>query len=268
MRGLALLLGPALLLSCAPAAPPQAAAPAATPAPSGLLSGGFLAREALPDSLALLPPAPADGSAEQRQDAATSASLIASRSPARWAQAISDADLMSPSAMDNAMGCAAGVRLTAEATPLTYALLRRAAADLALATYAAKNHYRRPRPFMVNGQPTCTPDWEARLRQDGSYPSGHAAIGHGWGLILDELLPHRRAQLMARGHSFADSRAVCNVHWPSDVEAGREVAAAVVARQLEDAAFRRDLAAARAELANPALPRATACSAAALAPLP
>jgi acid phosphatase (class A) len=272
MRTLRLaLFAPLALLGCTPAAPPQGAAtaaPAATPAPTNLLAGGYLAREALPDSLALLPPAPAAGSPTQARDAATSAATLPLRGSARWDQATSDADLMTPAAMRNAMSCAAGVTLSAEATPATYALLRRAAADLALATYAAKNHYRRPRPFMVNGQPTCTPDWEARLRQDGSYPSGHAALGYGWGLILAELIPARATQLVARGHAFADSRVVCNVHWQSDVEGGRSVAAAVVARQHADPAFQRDLATARAELADPALPSAPACSAAALAPLP
>jgi acid phosphatase (class A) len=242
------MIGIALLLGCTPALTPQSLAPAQTNASASLLSGGYLAREALPDSIVLLPPAPAEGSPAHVSDTAVSTSALAMRSSERWVLATSDADLMSAGAIGNAMSCAAGLVLSSERTPATVALMRRAAADLALATSAAKSRYRRARPFMVNGQPTCTPDWEARLRQDGSYPSGHAAIGYGWGLILAELIPSRATQLVARGHAFADSRVVCNVHWQSDVEGGRSVAAAVVARQHAEAAFQRDLAATLAPL--------------------
>jgi acid phosphatase (class A) len=88
------------------------------------------------------------------------------------------------------------------------------------------------------------------LRKDGSYPSGHSAIGYGWGLILAELFPDRASRLVARGRAFGDSRRVCNVHWLSDVEEGRIAAAATVARLHADAYFRKDLDAARAELAG------------------
>lgn len=103
---------------------------------------------------------------------------------------------------------------------------------------------------MVNDKPTCTPAQEGVLRHDGSYPSGHSAIGYGWGLILAELVPARATDLVERGREFGDSRMVCNVHWLSDVQAGRYVGAAVVARLHADPVFRADMAAAAAELAS------------------
>ena len=118
-----------------------------------------------------------------------------------------------------------------------------------LSTYPTKMKYQRPRPFMENGKPTCTPDQEDVLRKDGSYPSGHSAIGFGTGLILAEVVPDRAAQLVARGRAFGDSRRICNVHWLSDVEEGRVVASAVMARLNAEPAFAADLAAARAEVA-------------------
>ena len=42
----------------------------------------------------------------------------------------------------------------------------------------------------------------------------------------------------------------CNVHWLSDTEEGRVIASGVVARLHDEAAFRADLAAARAEIAS------------------
>jgi acid phosphatase (class A) len=49
-------------------------------------------------------------------------------------------------------------------------------ADAAAATDATKDRFRRPRPFEINKAPTCTPDAEEPLAQDGAYPSGHTTI--------------------------------------------------------------------------------------------
>ena len=78
--------------------------------------------------------------------------------------------------------------------------------DIGLAPYSAKNAYQRERPFMVRGETVCTPKDEEALRKDGSYPSGHTAIGWGWALILTELAPDRAEQILARGRSFGESR--------------------------------------------------------------
>jgi acid phosphatase (class A) len=107
-------------------------------------------------------------------------------------------------------------------------ILRRTLADAVLSTYAAKNHYQRNRPFMVNGTPTLVPDEEEMLREDGSYPSGHTAIGWAWALILAEVFPDQADGILERGKEFGISRNICNVHWHSDVVAGRMVGSLVV----------------------------------------
>lgn len=55
--------------------------------------------------------------------------------------------------------------------------LRRSLVDAGLATYGAKDHYQRMRPFVENKEASCTPAEEAKLAKDGSYPSGHSALG-------------------------------------------------------------------------------------------
>ena len=67
--------------------------------------------------------------------------------------------------------------------------------DAGLATYGAKNHYNRVRPFVHFNEGTCNPDDEALLRKDGSYPSGHTSIGWAWALVLTEIAPERRDAL-------------------------------------------------------------------------
>jgi acid phosphatase (class A) len=212
----------------------------------GILAG-YLPIEVLPDSLALLPPPPTPGSAAFALDKEVSQDTSALRGSLRWRLAAEDANLMFPPAA-GIFSCALDAPITADRTPQLYLLLRRSLADAGLSTYAAKNHYMRKRPFVVNRQPTCTPDEEEHLSQDGSYPSGHTAIGWAWALILTEIAPDRSNQLLARGRAFGRSRVICNVHWNSDVIEGRSVGAAAVARLHADAGFRKALAAAKSEV--------------------
>ena len=155
-----------------------------------------------------------------------------------------DARLGFPAAAE-AFSCALGLPITEEATPALYMLMRRTLADLGMSTSSAKKAYQRERPFMVNGEPMCTPEDEDMLRADGSYPSGHTAIGWGWALILSELAPERAEALIARGRAFGESRNVCNVHWRSDVIAGRMGGAAAYARLQTNEQFLTAMDAAR-----------------------
>ena len=100
---------------------------------------------------------------------------------------------------------------------------------------------------MMNGQPVCTPEEEELLRKDGSYPSGHTALGWAWALILTEIAPDRADAILARGRAFGESRNVCNAHWHSDVAEGRFMGAATVARLHADPVFRAELEAAKSE---------------------
>jgi len=214
---------------------------------ASLMATGYLPRGSAPDSLLLNPPPPAPGSAMEARDIEAANAALALRGGPRWEQAAIDADLFSPNTI-GIFSCAAGFTLDPAKLPKLAALLRKAGPDLAMTVYPTKRKYQRARPFTVNNQPVCTPKDEAVLRADGSYPSGHSAIGYGWGLILAELVPERAAQLVARGRAFGDSRRVCNVHWLSDVEEGRVVSTAVFARLHAEPAYRADLEAARAEI--------------------
>lgn len=249
------LLPLALLAGCGPAAR-QAPPAAAHAAPSG----GYLASADLPDGLLLVPPPPAPGSAAQARDDEASRAALALKGGPRWTLAIADADL-STSGATGVMSCAAGFEISPAATPAIDRLLRRTIPDLGSASVGAKQRYARPRPFMANGAAICTPGQDAGLRASGSYPSGHASVGHGWGLILAELVPGRAAELVARGRAFGDSRRICNAHWLSDLEEARIIAGAVVARLHASRAFQADLAAARSEAVAPTTPPGRDCAA-------
>lgn len=215
---------------------------------SGYLNG-YLSRAQIPDSLALLPPPPAQGSAAYAADVEAYRALTALQGGARGRQATRDADLQFPQAA-GAFACALGVTISEQATPNLNMLLRRTLTDAGVVAYKAKEKYRRTRPFVAFDAPSCTPADEAMLRKDGSYPSGHAALGWAWALMLTELAPERTDALLQRGRSFGQSRGICGVHWKSDIEAGRLVGSATVARLHDSAVFRAQMAAARDELAR------------------
>jgi acid phosphatase (class A) len=209
---------------------------------------GYLQHADIPNSLAIVPPAPEPGSATQGRDEAERKAAEAFRTGPRWDLATRDADLHFPAAA-GAYACALNAPISAEATPRLYVLLRKVLADAGASTYPSKNRYHRPRPFMVRGGEVCTPADAEHLRNDGSYPSGHAAVGWAWALVLAEVSPDHQDQILARGRAFMQSRVICNVHWRSDIEAGGEMGAAVVARLHADPAFRADVEAARSEIA-------------------
>ena len=212
----------------------------------GILQG-YLPTESLPDSLVLIPPAPAAGSTTQARDDDTSQKSLKLRGSPRWDLATADNNLMFPETAGT-FSCALNAPINQQDTPQLYRLLRRTLADAGLSTYTAKNHYQRTRPFVVNGEPTCAPDEEEMLRNDGSYPSGHTAIGWAWALILSEVSPEQTDKILARGRAFGQSRVVCNVHWQSDVMEGRFMGAAAVARLHGDLAFKSAVVAAKAEV--------------------
>jgi len=209
---------------------------------------GYLHGAQIPDSLALLPPPPAPGSVQAMLDDAVAAEAIALYGSARFRQARLDSEMGFP-ASANHFACAIDMAVDEAHMPTLYHLLKWAQHDAGGAsTKAAKEHYQRPRPFMVNGQPVCTPEWDAALRGNGSYPSGHTATGWAMALILAELIPERATQILQRGRSYGHSRLVCNVHWYSDVQQGQMLGAATVAALHANAEFARDLAIAKREL--------------------
>jgi len=230
------------------------------------LMQGYLHEEPPLNSAAFLPPPPTSGSAQQAADDAASEAMRALEGSARWTQAAVDAELHF-SAAAQIFGCVLGVSVTEAQTPALYRLLQRSLTDFGLASYPAKRAHQRQRPFLINGGEICTPDDREMLETDGSYPSGHSAIGWGWALTLSQLAPARAEALLARGRAYAQSRMVCNVHWLSDTEAGMAVGAAAFARLQNDALYQATMAAARQELnqANLERPNTATCDAEAAA---
>ena len=209
---------------------------------------GYLDPKEMPNSLALIPPPPAPGSAAFALDVEVAQHTIPLRETSRFALAASDFELNVPSFV-KVFSCALNTEITKENAPYLYNLLSRSFTDIGNSTYGAKNHYKRKRPFQYNHQPMAVPEARDFLENDPSYPSGHTALGWGYALILTELAPDRENEILDRGRAFGESRIVCNHHWFSDVVWGRFMGAATVARLHANPTFLADLEAAKAEFA-------------------
>jgi acid phosphatase (class A) len=136
--------------------------------------------------------------------------------------------------------------------PRTAALLARVTEAVEPPVDAAKAHYARTRPY-VEDISILRCDAPANPSATNSYPTGHGAAGWAWALTLAELSPSRANAILERGRAFGDSRVICGYHFPSDVDAARVIAAAVIARLHADAGFRREVDAARREIARAGL---------------
>lgn len=236
-----------VLTGCA-TGPGASRKPTAVPEIAPGFLAGYLPKSALPDSLALLPPPPAEGSAAFAADEDAYQTTRRLRDTPRWMLAVQDAKLDFPDPA-HTFSCALGTAITEEHTPSLYMIMRRALVDGGMATAAAKKHYQRLRPFMAHNEPSCTPQDEPQLRKSGSYPSGHSAAGWTWALILAEVAPERSDSILQRGYAFGQSRVICGVHWQSDVTEGRVIGASAVARLHSDPVFLADLQAAKVEVA-------------------
>lgn len=249
-----------LALASAPAPCTDGGEPAATPYASGVQ---------LADIATWLPAAPKPHSAQDRLDeevfwrtrawvTADSQGRVSARG-----QSAADDDVFNAEAVLCRFQSVVGARLTMSNAPDLVQLIANAKKNAGNFVESVKQPVSaggRRRPFVVHPEaPSCLApvDWTGHkdddlnkfgLARSGSYPSTHALVGLFVGLVLSELQPERGAQLIERGLEFGESRVVCGFHYPSDVDAGRLAAAALLSALRNDRDFNRDLEKARAQV--------------------
>ena len=240
----------------------------ATPALS-LSDSPYLARGVF-DAVNLLPPPPEPNSVEQRRDVEAVLQTQRTSTPERMrlAQADATVDL-------TRFAEVLGPNFVPDKMPVLVAFFRKVGRDTGTVVGIAKDCWERPRPFLADVQihppgqmqqqtaiaagtvvqNTAPHDSASPCRAaeptpafSYSYPSGHSTYGAVTGILLANMVPEKRRELFARGWDYGWSRVVGGVHFPTDVESGRIEATAMVALMMQNADFRADLAAARAEL--------------------
>ena len=210
-------------------------------------SNHYLTKEEAPLDTIFMGPPPAFGSLLFEQDFQMYQYGKTLRETERGKQAVKDANTSTANILE-VFSEAFGMELSKEKTPEIYALINRMKEDAgSYATRCTKNFYKRTRPYALYDEPTAVPEAEEGLRNNGSYVSGHSAIGTSVAMVLATINPERQDQLFKRGLDFGESRWIVGFHHYSDVKAGQMVGALVLPALLNNEEFRTQLFKARAE---------------------
>ncbi|WP_283514263.1 phosphatase PAP2 family protein [Sphingomonas sp. 2R-10] len=161
-------------------------------------------------------------------------------------EAFQDAEAYSYDSLLPRFETSAGRTLSKTKRPILAHILNWVLADAG--TYSdIKTGPARQRPFVED--PSIVPCYASYLMQTPppavsytySYPSGHATNGYLAGLVLAEVMPDRRAAVMARGVRYGTNRVICGVHYPTDVAVGQVFARFLFSKIDVDPRFRRDV---------------------------
>jgi len=210
----------------------------------------FLEISEVANSLEILPPPPDENSKMFDVDKTMYEWGKTLRDKPRGKQAFDDANLHG-SGVANAFSKAFGFEISEKNTPQIFKLVKNMREDAGdLATRHAKKHYNRVRPFIFFKENTCNLEQQKELSTNGSYPSGHTAIGWATALVLAEINSERKNEILKRGYEVGESRVICGYHFQSDIDAGRLVASAVVSELHRNDAFIAQLKKAKKEFAK------------------
>lgn len=219
--------------------------------PAGYLAGAPLAY--------VTPPAPT-GAEEMKLDLLLVQRAVLQKGSLAEQEAIADAGAYYAKDLIVRFSDAAGTALDQKTRPAMTFVLSRALADAG--AYAAAEKLRNPRPRPYVEDPSILPCNTAFLKDQESYPSGHAMNGYVAALLLADVIPDHRRAILERGVRYGENRVVCGVHHPTDVEQGRRLAIAYIEALRVDSSFVEDFACAKAEqqrIAQPSLPQTPYC---------
>lgn len=107
-----------------------------------------------------------------------------------------------------------------------------------------KDKWARIRPFGVNERLKPV----GKFASEGSYPSGHGTFGWLAGIVLADMIPEKRTEIMMRAREYGLLRVVGGVHYPSDIEAGRILASVVALEMTRNPEYQRDFDEAKNEV--------------------
>jgi acid phosphatase (class A) len=209
---------------------------------STLASGPYLKQDA-PNAERLLPPPPTLGSPEDRADRDEAFQVYSSHTAQQFALGEEQQNLTIFHLTDTLIPW-----FQPGKCPKTEALFKDVEADASRLGRAAKQLWKRPRPYKADPA-RFSNVVEHEDHPSYGYPSGHATRATLYALLLAELFPEHREALIAKGRESGWLRVQGGVHTPLDIYAGRTMGQALANAFLENAAFQKDLAEVKAEIA-------------------
>jgi len=195
----------------------------------------------IPDLGRILPPPPANDSAQTRRELDELLQLQHDRT----AKDVEYARANIPIGIEQFAGALGDAAEVKKALPLSVkALFDATRSDEKKLLDAAKKHFDRPRPIALDTkiQPVLEPIVNM------AYPSGHATWVFMSAVLLADMVPERRPEIWTRAEDFARQRMVGGVHYRSDIDCGRLAGTVIAAFLLANPHYQADSARAAAEL--------------------
>ncbi|NKI32253.1 phosphatase PAP2 family protein [Croceivirga thetidis] len=135
-----------------------------------------------------------------------------------------------------------GGSCTAVNYPATFKLMQGVTTDMRIMEFTVKYHLLRSRPYVL--EPKLEP---LQIMGSPSFASGHTLWAYIQAFTWSELLPDKREQFLDLAYEIGESREVMGIHYPSDEEAARVLAHAMLTAMWSNPVFQTDLKAAKAE---------------------
>ncbi len=190
------------------------------------------------DIRSILPPPPANDSAESKHEIEHLLQLQSTRTDADIARIKAEVK-MTPFLFSEVLGS----KFNPDDLPVTAKFLAKVMKSAGAVSSEAKDIFKRDRPFNVDSRIQPCVEEEKTF----SYPSGHSTRSMVIALTLAQIFPDHADALIARARLVGDDREAAGEHFPSDVEAGRTLAKAIFDQMQKNPDFKADLEKAKDE---------------------
>lgn len=207
-----------------------------------LWAGGSYLKNDAPDAVRLLPPPPAPGSPEDVADRDEAFRIYSAHTPEQFALGVEQQNLTVFHLTGSIPWFQPGK------FPKTEALFREVEIEAGKIGRAAKQLWRRPRPYSADPV-RFSKVVEHEENPSPGYPSGHATRATVYGLLLAELFPDHRNEILTAARESGWLRVQGGVHTPLDIFAGRTLGQALAQAFLHNPDFLRDFNEAKEEIA-------------------
>ncbi len=128
--------------------------------------------------------------------------------------------------------------------PALYTLLDKVGNTSRSIANTAKEYWKTDRPYIVDTNVKAL----IESHSNHSYPSGHTSRSYTWAHVMNLLLPDHSQKFYDKAQTIANHRALVGMHFPHDLEGGRQLALLTIGSLLQTQDFITDLEKAKQEL--------------------
>jgi len=137
-------------------------------------------------------------------------------------------------------------KLSRKDFPELYKLLDRSNETTEAIVRETKNYWKTTRPFLASSKVKAL----IKPSNNWAYPSGHTTSSYVAAQILSILIPTKNSEFKERAQEIAKHRLLVGMHFPHDLEGGKQLSFLIIGSLLQNEEFNEDLKLAKEELAE------------------